>query len=204
MTVAVVEYGIGNIQSVVNACRRAGAEPEIVADGAALRRCDPSHIVLPGVGAVGRALSALRERDLAPALEDLVIAGGRPFLGICVGMQVLGEVCEEFGRFEGLGWIPGNVRRIAAEGSGLRVPHVGWNTILPARPDPLLDALSDSHFYFLHSYTLDCPEEHVLARAEYGDRLVCAVRRDNVAAVQFHPEKSSRAGTELLGAFFDR
>lgn len=202
MTVAVVEYGIGNIQSVANACRRAGSEVEIVGDGDSLLRCDPSHIVLPGVGAVGRALAALRERGLATALEDLVIAGGRPFLGICVGMQVLGEVCEEFGRFEGLGWIPGRVRRLAAEGSGLRVPHVGWNTIHATRPDPLLDALSDRHFYFLHSYALDCPDGNVLARAEYGDSFVCAVRRDNVAAVQFHPEKSSRTGADLLGAFF--
>ena len=153
------------------------------------------------MGAVGHALEAVRDRGLEPALRESVIERGRAFLGICVGMQMLGELCEEFGTHRGLGWIPGRVRRLADAGAGLRLPHVGWNTIAPARDDPLLAALSDTHFYFLHSYALDCPDDYVLARADYGGAFACAARRENIAGVQFHPEKSSRAGAELLSAF---
>lgn len=201
MRLTIVEYGIGNIQSVVNACQRMGAAPRVASTGEELRAQDPTHIVLPGVGAVGHALEAVRARGLESALRESVIERGRAFLGICVGMQMLGELCEEFGTHRGLGWIPGRVRRLAEAGAGLRLPHVGWNTISPARDDPLLSALSDTHFYFLHSYALDCPAEYVLARTEYGGEFACAVRRGNIAAVQFHPEKSSRAGAELLSAF---
>jgi len=199
--VTLVDCGIGNVQSVANALRRVGAEPAIVSDGDALRMAAASCVVMPGVGAVGEALALLRERGLDTALNDLVRDGDVPFLGICVGMQVMAEVCEEFGEHAGLGWIPGRVRRLAPRDGELRVPHVGWNTITVADGPSFLGGLDGSHFYFVHSYALDCPDEFVLATADYGGPFVAAVRRDHIAGVQFHPEKSSGAGEAMLRSF---
>ena len=198
---SIVEYGIGNIQSAVNACRRVGADPKMVRSGAELLARGSTRIMLPGVGAIGEAMANLRERRLDEALRRRVIDDGVPFLGICVGMQMLGEVCEEFGEHRGLGWIPGRVRRLAPVGSGLRLPHVGWNTIEVTGADPLLADLNGEHFYFQHSYALQCGEEYVLARTDYGEPFVSAVRKGHITGVQFHPEKSSTAGARLLAAF---
>lgn len=198
---SVIDYGIGNIQSVLNACRHAGAEPLVAASGAALLDQAPDRIVLPGVGAVGEAIGNLRRRGLDTALGRKVLEEKTPFLGICVGMQLLGDICEEFGEHEGLGWIPGRVERLAAPGSGLRLPHVGWNTIDAAGEDELFDGLDGAHFYFQHSYAMRCDDAFVTARSDYGGRFVSAVRRGHIAGVQFHPEKSSGAGQKLLGAF---
>jgi glutamine amidotransferase len=200
-SVAVIEYGIGNLGSVVNGCRRAGVEPTVVCNGEELRRANCEKIILPGVGAIGAALKHVRERGLDTALEELVIQQRLPFLGICVGMQILAERCEEFGSFEGLGWIPGTVRRLAEKGSGLRLPHVGWNDVEPSGDDPLFGNVEDRHFYFVHSYAFECPDEFVIGRCTYGKKFVCAIRRDNISAVQFHPEKSSSSGLALLRAF---
>ena len=199
--VSVVEYGIGNITSVVNACGRAGGDPRVARSGDELLAQDPGHIVLPGVGALGAAMQFLRQRGLDAALERLVIERGVPFLGICVGMQMLVEVGEEFGEHACLGWVPGRVRRLGTNGRGLRLPHVGWNTVEVVADDPLLAESADTHFYFLHSYAVDCPKEYVLARTEYGRPFASALRKDNIAAVQFHPEKSSGAGAAFLSAF---
>ena len=199
--VTVVSYGIGNVQSVVNALRRVGADVAIAEDGESLLSQQAPRIVLPGVGAVGEALALLRERGLEDALRQRVIDERVLFLGICVGMQVLLENCTEFGAHKGLGWIPGSVDRLAPDGDPLRLPHVGWNEIAVARPDPLLGDTDGRHFYFLHSYAVDCPDEYVVARADYGRPFVAALRKDNVAAVQFHPEKSSGMGESVLSAF---
>lgn len=203
MKVCVVDYGIGNIQSVVNACDHTGAETVVVKDGAALLAARPERVVLPGVGAIGRALEYLRERELEGALNQCVQGDGIPFLGICVGMQVLGEVCEEFGEFQGLGWIPGNVRRLAPSDSGVRLPHVGWNSIeVTNSDDSLLRDVAGKDAYFVHSYVLDCPSEFVLSETSYdGCRFVSSVRRGHIAGVQFHPEKSSNIGSAVLTAF---
>jgi len=167
-----------------------------------MRRAGCEKIVLPGVGAIGAALEQIRDRGLDTALHELVIQQGRPFLGICVGMQVLAEHCEEYGSFEGLGWIPGTVRRIAEKGSGLRLPHVGWNDIEHSVDDSLFRGIDDRHFYFVHSCALFCPDDLVIGRCTYGENFVCAVRKDNICAVQFHPEKSSSSGIAVLRAFF--
>lgn len=202
MRVSVIEYGIGNVQSVVNACERIGAGTRVAHDGAELEEQNPERIVMPGVGAIGEALGNLRARGFDSALDRLVVDGGTPLLGICVGMQMLGESCEEFGSHQGLGLVPGRVRRLAPEGSGLRLPHVGWNTIAVRRADdPVLGPLDGEDFYFVHSYALECPDEFVLATTEYGAPFVSAVRRDHIIGVQFHPEKSSALGAALLGAF---
>lgn len=203
MKVCVVDYGIGNVQSVVNACEQIGAETSRATDGDSLLASDADRIVLPGVGAIGAALQNLRERGLIPALEKRVFEDAVPFLGICVGMQVLGKVCEEFGTHQGLGWIPGTVSRLAPGDSGVRLPHVGWNTIEATDRDHLLmREISGKDAYFVHSYTLHCPEEFILAKTTYqGYSFASAVCREHVAGVQFHPEKSSLIGTALLAAF---
>jgi len=202
MRVSVVEYGIGNIQSVVNACRRLGANTEIARDGDELRAQVPERVILPGVGAVGEALANLRGRGLEGALTDIVREGRVPFLGICVGMHMLAERCEEFGMHQGMGWIPGTVTRLAPEGSGVRLPHVGWNTLdVSDTSDPLLGPLEGNDVYFVHSYAMRCPDEFVLARCDYHGRFVAAVRRGHIRAVQFHPEKSAGLGGKLLAAF---
>lgn len=199
--IAVVEYGIGNIQSVVNALVRAGAETKVVSSGQALHELRPDKIVLPGVGATSAAMKLVRERDLAPALQEQVIDRGTELLAICVGMQILAETCEEFSRCDGLGWIPGHVRRLNATDPTLRIPHVGWNRIDCRNSDTLLESLNGSHFYFVHSYAMECPTEFVTAVVEYGGEVVCGVQRDNIRGYQFHPEKSSAAGENLLQSF---
>jgi len=200
-SIALIDYGIGNVQSVANALHRAGGEPMVVRDGDGLRAAAATCIVMPGVGAVGEALQLLRDRGLDAALNDEVRDSGVPFLGICVGMQVMAEVCEEFGEHAGLGWIAGRVRRLAPENSGLPVPHVGWNTIAVDDRPSFLKGLDGRHFYFVHSYALDCPEAFVLATADYGVPFVAAVQRGRISGVQFHPEKSSGVGETLLRNF---
>lgn len=200
--VSVVEYGIGNIQSVANACRRAGRTPLIARSGTELREQACDRIILPGVGAVGEAMRNIRERGLDHALNECVIDAGTPLLGICVGMQVLASVCEEFGEHRGLGWIEGRVRRMAPEGEGIRLPHVGWNDIAVSGEDSLLEDMDGEHFYFQHSYAMEVEETDVIARADYHGPFTCGVRRNHIAGVQFHPEKSSDAGRRLLAAFF--
>lgn len=202
MRISIVEYGIGNIQSVVNACVRLGVATRIARDGRELLAQAPDRIILPGVGAVGAALENLRDRGLEQALQQLVQQEKVPFLGICVGMQMLAETCAEFGEHRGLGWIPGRVSRLAPEGSGIRLPHVGWNTIeVISADDPILGPLDQQDFYFVHSYAMRCPEEFIVAQTDYHGRFVSAVRRDHVLAVQFHPEKSAALGGQLMAAF---
>jgi glutamine amidotransferase len=161
---------------------------------------EPEKIILPGVGAIGAALERMRQRNFVGAIEDLVRHRKTPFLGICVGMQMLVETCEEFGHHQGLGWIPGNVSKLAPP--RLRVPHVGWNTVnVVKRDDPVLGPLHGRDVYFVHSYAVHCPREFVAATADYGSAFVVAIRRDHILGVQFHPEKSSTVGAELLARF---
>jgi imidazole glycerol-phosphate synthase subunit HisH len=201
-TVTVIDCGAGNIQSVVNAFRRAGCPDAMVAtNGDELAAQDPSHIVLPGVGAIGAMLTSLHERGLVDVLHRLVIVEKRPLLGICVGMQVLAEECTEFGAFAGLGWIPGTVRILPVREQGLPLPHVGWNEISLRHKSPVLSGLGGEHFYFTHSYAFSCADEYIAATSEYGVDFVTSVCKDNIQAVQFHPEKSSAAGERLLSNF---
>jgi imidazole glycerol-phosphate synthase subunit HisH len=200
MRVALVEYGIGNVGSVANALDRIGADLTVVSDGDALQAMSAHCIIMPGVGAVGEALALLRERGLEQALNALVVGGKTPFLGICVGMQVMAEVCEEFGAHRGFGWIPGRVTTLTSPSPGFRLPHVGWNEI-SVRPNGFLKDLDGEHFYFVHSYAIDCPAEFVAATANYGGPFTAAVQHGHVMGVQFHPEKSSQAGAVLLRGF---
>lgn len=201
---AVIEYGIGNIGSVVQACLRVGLEIVVATDGQALLEADADRIILPGVGAVDAALRLLREREIEAALKTLVVEQGRPFLGICVGMQVMARRCTEFGAHDGFGWIAGDVDRLAVNDADLRLPHVGWNSIEATRPDPLLEGIDGEYFYFVHSCGFRSIEgRDAIANSEYGGPFAVAVRSGNCWGVQFHPEKSSAAGERLLANFKD-
>ncbi len=192
--VALVDYGAGNLHSVQNALRAAGAERiAVTADPIGIRMAD--RIVLPGVGAFGAAMRALEAvPGMIEALNETVLEKGRPFLGVCVGMQLMAEAGEEHGTTKGLGWAKGIVRAIPA--GEVKVPHMGWNDVRPVTPHPLVEA---GEAYFLHSFAYDGAD--VLAETEHGGPIVAAIGRDNMAGVQFHPEKSQRYGLALLERF---
>ncbi|ABG04070.1 imidazole glycerol phosphate synthase subunit hisH [Rubrobacter xylanophilus DSM 9941] len=197
MRVAVVDYGAGNTLSVTRALQRAGAEVELTPDPA--RVLAAGAVVLPGVGAFGDCVRKLAERGLDEACREHVGRGG-PLLGVCVGLQVLFEGSEESPGAEGLGLLPGRVVRFSGE--GLRVPHMGWNTLRVLRGHPVLEGLDGEAFYFVHSYHPEPAEPaDLLATSSYGGEFCAAAGRGNLVAVQFHPEKSSRAGLRLYENF---
>ena len=197
MNVAVVDYDVGNTLSVTRALEKAGARVDLTPDPERVARAEA--VVLPGVGAFGDCVRKLQERGMDGACRE-TIAGGKPFLGVCVGLQVLFEGSAESPGIEGLGVLPGMVVRL--EVGDLKVPHMGWNQLDVAREHPLFEGLDGEAFYFVHSYYPDPAERSdVLGTAEYGARFCAAAGRENLAAVQFHPEKSSRAGLELYENF---
>jgi glutamine amidotransferase len=194
--IAVVDYGLGNLGSVLKAFRAVGAPAELTSEPAALRRADA--LVLPGDGAFGAAVGELRARGLEGLVREAA-AAGRWLLGICVGMQLLFEESDEHGRHRGLGLLSGGVRRLAP---GLPVPHMGWNRLRPARPHPLLDGIEPGrHVYFVHSHACHASPEDVVATTDYGRDLAAIVARGNVLGMQFHPEKSQAAGLRLIANF---
>ncbi len=210
-SVVVVDYGIGNVFSVCNALKQVGAEPLLTRDIPTILQAD--RVILPGVGAFGRAMDALRSFGLDEALNKYV-ATGRPFLGICIGMQVLMDSSLEFGVHAGLGFISGSVERIASvgkDGHPLRVPHISWSKVKPARgfpseqwqSTPLADDEEQQEFYFVHSYHAKPNDAaNLLAVVDHGGNSVtAAVAKDNIVGVQFHPERSGLAGLNLLGKF---
>lgn len=194
--IAIVDYGLGNLGSVLKAFRHVGAPAELTADPAVLRRADA--VVLPGDAAFGAAIGEIRGRGLDGLIGEAA-AEGRWVLGICIGMQVLFEESEEHGRHRGLGLLAGRVRRLA---TGLPVPHMGWNRLRWPRPHPLLDGIEPGrHVYFVHSYFCDAAPDIVVATTDYGRDFAAIVARDNVLGVQFHPEKSQAAGLRLIDNF---
>jgi imidazole glycerol-phosphate synthase subunit HisH len=197
----IVDYGIGNVDSVARAVEECGARASISAREDDLAAA--THLILPGVGAFGDGMRNLRERGLDTILREQVVVGGIPFLGICLGMQLMATRGLEHGVTEGLGWIDGEVRRLEPTREDTRIPHIGWSEVTPSRPSPLLDgATAGRDFYFVHSYHLACTDEKdVLARTGYCGGFVSAVGRDRVFGVQFHPEKSQRAGFAVLRNF---
>jgi glutamine amidotransferase len=195
-TIAVVDYGIGNLGSVMKAFRHLDAPAMLTGDVHELRRADV--LVLPGDGAFASTMEEIQRRSLVPVLRDAV-EEGRTLLGICIGMQLLFEESEEHGRHQGLGFLPGRVRRLEGE---LPIPHMGWNQLHPTRPHPMLEGVPDgSHVYFVHSYWCDAAAEVVLAETDYGRRFPAIVGRGNVLGVQFHPEKSQAVGLRLMANF---
>ena len=189
MRVVLADYGAGNVRSVCSALERAGAEPEVARDAAAVSEAPLA--VVAGVGHLGSAARVLEERGLAEALRERAEAG-RPVLGICVGMQLLFEESEEGG--QGLGLLRGPVRRVRAR----RVPHMGWNELRPLRQSALLAGLEGADVYFAHSYACGPAEPVAVAETEHDGPIVAAVERGALAGVQFHPERSGAAGARLL------
>ena len=207
MRVAIIDCGSGNLRSVDNAFRRVAGElglaatVEVVREAGPVRRAD--RLVLPGQGAFAVCRDGVRSRPgLLAALTERVRVDRVPFLGICVGMQLLADRGHERGSHHGFGWLGGEVTRIPAA-PGRRIPHMGWNELHRAAPHPLTDGLAaGDHAYFVHSYRyLPARQEDVLITADYGVEVVAAVARDNIAGTQFHPEKSQQAGLRLLANF---
>lgn len=199
--ITIVDYGVGNIHALLNMFDHLGIAAQASSDPDLVAASD--KLLLPGVGAFDKAMMALNSGGLVSALEYAVHQQHVPVLGICLGMQLLARRSAE-GTLPGLGWIAADVRRIEVpHGSGLKVPHMGWNEIDLIRPSPLFP-LSGAleRFYFVHGYHVECDEpSDVLATVNYGQTLCCAVNRGNVWGVQFHPEKSHRFGMRLLSAF---
>ncbi|KQN07272.1 imidazole glycerol phosphate synthase subunit HisH [Sphingomonas sp. Leaf25] len=195
--IALIDYGAGNLHSVANALKAAGSRDlAITADPDLVLRAD--RIVLPGVGAFAACMGGLAAiPGMVEALRARALDGGVPFLGVCVGMQLLATTGEEFGAHAGLGWIDGSVRRIDPA-PGVTVPHMGWNDVVPVADHPLL---VPGEAYFLHSYAFE--GEHVLATTDHGGPVSAAIGRDNLLGVQFHPEKSQRYGLALLERFLE-
>ncbi len=206
-TIAILDYGSGNLRSVEkafeHAARRHGLacriavtdDPDLVAGA--------DRLVLPGVGAFAACMNGLAAREgLLEALQHGVLVERRPFLGVCVGMQLLATRGLEYGAHDGLGWTPGAVRPIEPAGPDIRTPHMGWNALQVETPHPLLDGLDGEVFYFAHSYHFECENASFrYAVTDHGRPLTAAVGRDNIFGVQFHPEKSQRAGMDLIGNF---
>jgi glutamine amidotransferase len=211
VTVAIVDYGSGNLHSAAKAFERAAREQGldqpimVTRDPDAVARAD--RVVLPGVGAFAdcrRGLDAVT--GMVDALNESVRARGRPFLGICVGMQLMAERGREYEVVEGLGWIAGEVDRIAPSDPTLKIPHMGWNTLEERSPHPLLDGIAVGpqglHAYFVHSFHLKpARRSDLVAEADYGGPVTAVVGRDTMVGTQFHPEKSQRLGLKLIANF---
>jgi imidazole glycerol-phosphate synthase subunit HisH len=200
--IAILDYGMGNLRSVVNAFNTIGYAASIVHEPNVLSEF--SHIVLPGVGAFGDGMKNLRSSGWLDVLEREIIDKKKPFLGICLGMQLLATMGTENGLQEGLNWISGTVKKIESDDPQIRVPHVGWNDVIFLRKDGLYKDLGDSQvFYFVHSYFIDVNDESsvVSGLTVHGIELAVSIEKDNIYAVQFHPEKSQKIGLKVLENF---
>ncbi len=197
LQVAVIDYDAGNTLSVTRALEKVGASVDLTPYPDRVMRADA--VVLPGVGAFGDCVRKLKERGMDDACRE-AYGSGKPFLGVCVGLQVLFGGSEESPGVEGLGILPGMVVRF--EAGELKVPHMGWNELRVARSHPVFEGLDGEAFYFVHSYYPEPAEQgHIMGTSEYGGEFCSAAGRDNLAAVLFHPEKSSRAGLRLYENF---
>ncbi|MDH5747939.1 MAG: imidazole glycerol phosphate synthase subunit HisH [Rhodospirillales bacterium] len=209
MTVAIIDYESGNLHSAAKAFERVISDNKlnlkVVVTGDAKAVAAASYIVLPGVGAFGDCRRGLADLDgMIESLNETVIGRGRPFLGICVGMQLMAAQGLEHGTHQGLGWIAGEVDAIAPKDPGLKIPHMGWNDLQVTTADhPVLAGLGGGvDFYFVHSYEMRCDNpSDTLARVDYGGPVTAVVGRDNLIGTQFHPEKSQRAGQRFIANF---
>jgi glutamine amidotransferase len=204
-TTALIDYGSGNLASAAKAlARAANGKSDIVTTADPQVVLDAERIVLPGVGAFADCMRGLNAvPGMVEALREKVLKEGAPFLGICVGMQLLATVGVEFGRHAGLGWIAGEVVKITPDDPNLKIPHMGWNEIRKAQSHPLLEGIPDkAHAYFVHSFQLKpvLPDD-LIATTDYGGPLTAMVGNENIAGTQFHPEKSQAIGIKLLENF---
>lgn len=203
MTIAIINYGMGNLFSIEKRLKRMGVETIVTSNAADLMRAD--KFILPGVGHFGKAMQQLQQLDLIEPLQDLVLQQKKPILGICLGMQLLANYSEE-GETKGLGWINADVKRFQINDSKkYKIPHTGWNEVIPQKSSPLFEnCVAPMEFYFVHSYYFNCAEEQdVLALSNHEKNFVCAVQKSNIFGVQFHPEKSHEIGNTLLKNFIN-
>lgn len=200
--IAIIDYGVGNTQSVKDALGMLDCDVRITDSVEDLKAADA--LILPGVGAYEAAMNNLRSRELVSPLTDLVVKNKKPILGICLGMQLLADTSEENGLHQGLGWIPGRVTKIENK-NALRVPHVGWNDVQMVGDSPLFNRIrGEANFYFDHSYHFQPTNSRdIVATVDYGTPLVAAVQHLNIFGVQFHPEKSQLTGLRLMKGFIN-
>lgn len=196
--IAIIDYGIGNLQSVLNAFKSLGFEAKITSNQEEILSAD--KVVLPGVGAFGDAIDTFRARGFEPIINKLV-KNNTPLLGICVGMQMLFDISYEYGVHKGLGLLRGQIKKF--EDNHLKVPQIGWNTLEIVKDSPLLKGISNnSYVYFVHSYRLSAADlDDVVAFTDYGVRYGVMVQKNNIYGVQFHPEKSGEVGLQILKNF---
>lgn len=206
--IAIVDYGAGNLHSAhFGVARVADVEDFITITDKPEALDKATHIVLPGVGAFGDCITALKAKDgIIESMHRNVVEQGKPFLGICVGMQMLMETGYEHGTYAGLGWIEGDVVAIAPKDpvlqTPLKIPHMGWNDLTLYHHHPVMAGLSDGdHAYFVHSYHVQCDAKYVLATTDYGQTITAVIAKDNIIGTQFHPEKSQQLGIRILDNF---
>lgn len=202
--IGIVDYGLGNLASVIGAVTKVGFEGRITGDAGELAVCE--KLILPGVGAFGDGMANLAERGLVDVLNDLVLKRRKPVLGICLGFQLLGASSEEFGHTKGLGWIDAAVTQLKPNDPSLRLPHVGWNEVTQGGDCILFDGIADkSLFYFVHKFRMETPKDATVAgTCDYGGPFTAAVQKGSVFGTQFHPEKSQQAGLALLRNFLEK
>ncbi|MES2677348.1 MAG: imidazole glycerol phosphate synthase subunit HisH [Pseudomonadota bacterium] len=203
--VVIIDYGSGNLQSVFNALQLVKSDSQLIEISNNPQDLkSATHIILPGVGAFGDCISSLKAIDgMVEELQIQVLKNQKPFLGICVGMQLLADFGFEYGKNAGLGFIAGDVIEIDNQNNSLKVPHIGWNNISIKKSHPILDGIKDGeHFYFVHSFHFDAKDQNdVVATVDYGSPLNAILTKNNIITTQFHPEKSSDVGLKLLKNF---
>jgi glutamine amidotransferase len=199
--VCIIDYGMGNLKSIANAFTALGADVTVTVSVDDLKLAE--RIVLPGVGAFGDGMRNLRERGWMEALNEEVIVKKKPFLGVCLGMQLLASLSTEHGQHEGFGWISGKVDRINAD--DVRVPHIGWNDVRFVKSGGLYSGMDDAQvFYFVHSYVFKPDDSSAISGVcSYGDEFTASIEKDNIYATQFHPEKSHKKGLMVLKNFLE-
>lgn len=198
--IRIIDYGVGNLFSLQSSLRAIGIDADYTGNPAEIRKAD--KLILPGVGAFRDAREALRSTGLDRVVQEEA-GKGKPLMGICLGMQMLFNRSYEYGEYEGLGLIPGEI--VPMEGripKDLPIPHIGWNELMLKQPSPLMkNTANGDYVYFVHSYYAETPAEYVIATTDYGVEMTAAVQKDNVYGCQFHPEKSSEVGLSILKAF---
>lgn len=201
--IAIVDYGMGNVKSLYNAVDFLGHGVAITKNPKIIDSA--THIILPGVGAFGDAMCKLKNENLIKILENQVLVKGKPFLGICLGMQLLAKGSQEHGFNPGLGWIEADVVKFSFKDNSLKIPHVGWNEITIHQESPLYRHLNGNcTFYFVHSYHMDCKDSNdITATCNYGYGFTASIKKNNILGTQFHPEKSQDNGMQLLRNFLD-